>query len=139
MTNKALILGCQRSGTTLLGMILQAHSSVEVIEENNGRFHQIYALTRLLDLARVDSYQSTDAKLAVFKAPRDSHRICEIEQTLPQAKTIWVSREVNQVVASMLSLKTQGGVPWALQFAEKEVIKYLYTTLGSFQIADGFS
>ena len=31
----AMILGCQRSGTTLLGLMLEAHPGVDLIEEND--------------------------------------------------------------------------------------------------------
>ena len=138
MSDKFMILGCQRSGTTLLGMILQAHNNLEIIEENNFWFHRQYALTYQLDLKKVWEYKSPGGKSVVYKAPRDSHRVEEIINTIPNVRIIWIVRNIFQVIASMMTLDTGDGTPWASAFAYKEIIKYLYTEKESYELSDEY-
>jgi hypothetical protein len=133
---KFIILGCQRSGTTLLGMALQAHPDIELIEENNPCFHTQYALTKQINLSAVKEYSSTDRKLTGFKAPRDSHRTEEIVFNVPLTRILWISRDIYQVVASMISLRMGTNITWAIAFAPKEIIKYLYTEKSDYKIAE---
>lgn len=137
--DKFLILGSQRSGTSLLGMALEAHKNIELIEENNLEFHQQYALTKLIDLRAMSQYQSSRGIMTGFKAPRDSHRIKEFIDAIPDIKMIWISRNIYQVVASMITLRVNGKIPWATNFAPKEIIKYLYTYTDDYAIASSFS
>jgi hypothetical protein len=135
---KFLILGCQRSGTTLLGMALQAHPGIDLIEENNPRFHNQYALTKQLNLHAVKEYAPEGCELVGFKSPRDSHRCEEIIRTIPRVRIVWISREIYQVVASMVSLRTGPGSVWALDFAPREIIKYLYAEKEDHELAEQY-
>ena len=120
-----LILGCQRSGTTVLAMSLDAHRDIELVEEDDTRFHFMCALTKRLDLKRVIENNPVVDNIVGFKSPRDSHRVKEIA-ALPQVKVLWISRDVYQVVASMLALLVSDGTSWAVKHARDEVTKNLY-------------
>ena len=74
-------MGCQRSGTTLLGLILNSHSEVTVIDENDNYFHKPSNLTILLDLNKVRSalQEPISQNHFIFKAPRDTTRVDEID------------------------------------------------------------
>jgi hypothetical protein len=123
-----VILGCQRSGTTLLGMALEAHSRIEMIEESDRRFNIPYGLTLRLDLRAVRHYQGNQLSAIGYKAPRDSHRCAEIIRALPAVKFIWMRRDAYPVVASMLSLYVgDSAMPWADEYAPREIVKYLYS------------
>jgi len=123
-SERFVVTGCQRSGTTLLGMALEAHPRIDFMDESDRRFHTKGDLGRTLDLAAVVARVGSAGRLAGFKAPRDSHRVEEIDRALPSVRIVWVEREVRQVVASMLSLATKTG-SWASQQASVEIAKHL--------------
>ena len=115
----AMILGCQRSGTTLLGLMLEAHPGVDLIEENDDRFHPLRDGDRRLDLPAAVQHRPADGLVPVFKAPRETHRLDEIMAARPSTRMIWIERDVRQVVASMIEL-TSGQRSWADRFARRE-------------------
>jgi len=132
-----MILGCQRSGSTLLGMALQAHSGTEIIEENNPSFHVRSASSPIqINLQAVNEYIQEHGKLVGFKSPRDSHRIAEIIRTIPQVRIAWITRDIFQVVASMASLRMPSGATWANSFTHEEIIKYLLVERNDLEIAE---
>jgi len=107
-------------------MSLAAHRDIELVEEVDARFHFMYALTNRLDLKRVIEYQSVEGHIVGFKSPRDSHRIKEIAAAVPRVKVLWITRDVYQVVSSMLVPLASDRTSWAVQHAHDEVTKYLY-------------
>lgn len=122
-----LITGCQRSGTTLLGMVLEAHPEIEIIEENNTRFHSHGKITRELDLPAVATHAPRrPALMTGYKCPRDSHRIREIAAH-DGFLVVWVVRQAKQVVSSMLTLRT-GRTTWAETYAPREIRKHIEST-----------
>lgn len=124
---KYFILGSQRSGTTLLGLCLEAHPDIELIEENDARFHQPYFLTRRIDLGLVNEYKPPCIKAICFKSPRDSHRVKSISLEINPVKILWMRRSVYEVVASMLRPRSAvGGKSWAAKHAEHELTKYFF-------------
>jgi hypothetical protein len=125
MGTRFLILGSQRSGTTLLGMTLQAHPDIEIIEESNQCFHTDQGLTKQLELLVLDQYKPDAHTHIGYKAPRDTHRIDEITHKIPDMRFVWISRDIFQVVASMVSLNLQPMGSWAEVFAPREILKYL--------------
>jgi hypothetical protein len=132
-----MVLGSQRSGSTLLGMALQAHGGIEIIEENNPAFHVRSASSPIqIDLQVVNAYKQEEGKLVGFKSPRDSHRIAEIIRTIPQIRIAWITRDIFQVVASMASLRMQSGATWANSFTHEEIIKYLLVKRNDSEIAE---
>ncbi len=97
MRNKIiLITGCQRSGTTLLHLILNSHPQVHSIDEMH------------FDKQRMVEYiNSSDFAPSVsFKLPVASHALKFIE-TLPDCRILWCVRDPRDVVASMIRLQLQ--------------------------------
>ena len=124
---KYFILGSQRSGTTLLGLCLEVHPDVELVEEADTRFHQPYFFTKRIDLRCVNNYKPDKKRVICFKSPRDSHRVKAIRDEVDSAKILWMRRSVYEVVASMLRPRANvGGTSWASKHAEHELIKYLF-------------
>ena len=111
--DKFLITGCQRSGTTLVAMALEAHALIEIVEENDTRFHVDGIVTRELDLEAVSGQVASDRRMIGYKAPRDTHRIDEVTRIFPLVRVVWVERELRQTVSSMLILKI--GQLWDLE------------------------
>jgi hypothetical protein len=124
--DKFLITGCQRSGTTLMAIALDAHPTIEIVEENNALFHVQGALTRQLDLKAASARAANNGRMIGFKAPRDSHRLNEVLEVLPLIRVVWIEREIRQTVASMLSLGAD--ISWAAEFAPREIRKYIFKT-----------
>jgi len=119
-----IITGCQRSGTTLLGIILDAHQDIDIIEEDNGAFQERIGETLLLKFQNCIDYAASQAQHIGFKAPRDSHRMLSLKTKHPELKTLWLARPAVQVVASMIALEIKG-VTWAMGWAPREIRKYL--------------
>jgi len=124
--DRLIITGCQRSGTTLLGMILEAHPRIDLIDENNPHYHPVGEITYELDVEAAAKPHRGNSVLG-FKAPRDSHRVAEIVQGIPHLRVLWIERDILQVVSSMLSLKVKNGV-WAMEFAPREIRKHIAAT-----------
>jgi len=89
-----LITGCQRSGTTLLSLILDSHPDVRVIDEIE------------FAMANFSNYVINDDRrpYVMFKLPDRSHTVQEFS-TLRNAKVIWCIRDPRDVVLSMITLK----------------------------------
>jgi len=119
-----LISGCQRSGTTLLGLALQAHKDITLFEEDQSRFQERVGETLLLKFPACLEYDAQNPQLIGFKAPRDSHRLLRLIESKPDLKTLWLHRSALQVAASMVSLNING-VSWAMGWAPREIRKYL--------------
>ena len=94
------IMGSQRSGTTLLAMLLDAHPAIDVVDEDNRNFHFRHGPTFLLDFHRVRQHCLRCNHLVGFKAPRDTQRVDELFRTFAEAKILWLARPVEQVVNS---------------------------------------
>ena len=100
-----LITGCQRSGTTLLSLVLDSHPQVKGVDEVD--FDRSKAAIYL----NGPEYHSHVA----FKLPDHAHRV-ESFAALDKGRIIWCQRDPRAVVASMLALnlRAQGRVmPWA--------------------------
>ncbi len=119
-----LITGCQRSGTTLLGIALDAHRDIDIIEEDNGAFQERAGETLLLKFQHCLDYAQSRPQHIGFKAPRDSHRLLDLTAQQPDLKILWLMRPAVQVVASMMSLEINA-LSWAAGWAPREIRKYL--------------
>lgn len=102
-----LITGCQRSGTTLINLILNSHPKIWGIDEDKFSFPYIY------------SYLSSPVPQALpfvsFKLPRYAHILPFIEM-LPGCRVLWCIRDPMDVVWSMVKLNLNLGninAPWA--------------------------
>ena len=89
-----LITGCQRSGTTLLQLILDSHREITRVDED------------AFDLAELPRYlESPDwGPRVCFKLPRFAGRPDFIE-ALEGVRVLWSIRDPRDVVASMLALE----------------------------------
>ena len=118
-----LITGCQRSGTTLLRLILNSHPDILSIDED--RFHYPSINTYLN--ARIDGnrfrfsaestkQQRSESSLVCFKLPKYAP-ILGFLKSLPNLRILWCIREPVDVVWSMLKLQSKldehHTVPWA--------------------------
>ncbi len=101
-----LVTGCQRSGTTLLSLILDSHADATVVDEWD------------FDIDELPRYLSASeySPQVVFKLPRQAHDV-EFMRSLPDVRVLWCVRDPRDVVASMvglhLSLGDAGSAPWA--------------------------
>jgi len=107
MNSPILITGCQRSGTTLLNLILDSHPKIIGIDEME--FDKI-PFNDYLTAPQFHPYVS-------FKLPTDSHRV-QFIKNIPRLKVLWCIRDPRDVVFSMLNLKLyldqDVAVPWAV-------------------------
>ncbi len=94
MSNRILLItGCQRSGTTLLTLILDSHGAVRAVDESE------FAVEKL------DNYRSAAefGPTVVLKLPRYAHDV-DFMRGLPDATVLWCVRDPRDTVASMVSL-----------------------------------
>jgi len=91
-----LILGCQRSGTTLIYMILTAHPRISGRNEDESLFE--YPHWRHLIRHWLEN------KYCCFKLPTKSDDLEFIRKNYPRAKIIWPLRHPHAVISSMRSL-----------------------------------
>lgn len=97
MDNKPVfITGCQRSGTTLLSLILDSHPQVRSVDETEFDGH------KLNEYLGHPSYHPCVA----FKLPGDAAFFRSFKQ-LPGLKVLWCVRDPRDVVLSMINLKME--------------------------------
>lgn len=89
-----VITGCQRSGTTLMSLILDSHADIVGIDEYAFRYPSVY------------SYLNTRyaASHIAFKLPQCAP-LLSFMNGLPGLRIIWCVRDPRDVVFSMLKLK----------------------------------
>lgn len=91
------IVGSQRSGTTLLGLILDSHPRVLVVDEPE-------SYDRLLS-----GYLSeVQGSYIGFKVPTWTHKHAYLNCRYPNARFLFVQRDVRAIAYSMISLKRNG-------------------------------
>lgn len=104
--NAILVAGSQRSGTTLLNLILDSHSEIYGIDEMQFQEEKLS-----LYLNHADYYP-----LVSFKLPSYSAFIDFIKR-IPDVKVLWCMRDYRDVISSMLKLNlnwNNGSLPWAV-------------------------
>lgn len=115
---RAFILGCQRSGTTLMRLILGAHPAVECLDEAR-------AYAELLGTGPADD---PDERLRVYKVPRLTEQMLEGAISDPlygrspsfyqREPLVFMLRSPEDVVASMSVLRdTADQVTWLERYA----------------------
>lgn len=115
--HSVLILGCQRSGTTLTFLILNSHPQVKGIDESESNYsfpHQ-----------NVLYNNSKNNYLTCLKLPNQTFNLKYILQHFPQTKIIWPIRNPYRVVSSMRSFAIQRKAKqgnWLEFFAQKELL-----------------
>jgi len=117
-----LITGCQRSGTTLLNLILDSHPQIRGMDE--WEFEETL----------VDEYLTGPEyhPCVAFKLPKVSYLIPAL-QSIPGIKVLWCIRDPRDVVTSMVRLQQdikvgiRGKLLWSLknpQEAFSSLIKF---------------
>jgi len=101
-----LITGCQRSGTTLLHLILGSHPEIHSIDEMEYSESKLYKYL----------YDTEFSPQVAFKIPVYAPFLDWIKKLLPELRVLWLVRNPRDVVASMMAthLLLTGGasVPW---------------------------
>lgn len=95
--NLILITGCQRSGTTLLLLMLGAHSKVNGFDESE--------VGHRLPSARHTVSNRLQGKLTCWKQPEESGAIDQLQEEYPHADCVWMARNPLAVVSSMRRLQ----------------------------------
>jgi len=112
------ISGCQRSGTTMLRLILESHPCIQCFDEGIG-----YSILVRESKGEASEFVAKEkASLVGFKIPRFAEQLTWSEFSDPDygvfssfykdQKVIHIFRGVLDVVASMIRLKTPGGASW---------------------------
>lgn len=97
-TQPFFVLGCQRSGTTMLIDLMRRSPSVWVHPEKNPLAYDDY---RLRSPATIDGIVwATPADVAVFKPLCDAHLADNILDAHPGAKGVWIVRRWREVARS---------------------------------------
>jgi len=114
LSNKLiLILGTQRSGTTLLFLMLTAHDRITGLDENYADFTYpswpVFATNGLR------------GKRTLYKLPTVTSKFKEIAKLLPKCKIIWIVRNPLAVVSSMRNLKFDDGQNWIEKHGRSEL------------------
>ena len=108
------IFGCQRSGTTLLLSILNAHPSIVGTDETE--FPSPYPFP---SAQRLLLHQLT-GRYACFKMLEHSNKLDFLLQFYPKAKVLWPVRNPHSTVSSMLNLTNSEG-SWVDRCADSEL------------------
>lgn len=113
------ISGCQRSGTTMLRLVLESHPAIQCFDEAAGYDF----LIRQMKGESVELPVKKRASIQGFKIPRFAEQLTRpvfIDPdygTFPSfyknQKVVHVFRDVLDVIGSMMKLKTAEGVSWA--------------------------
>jgi len=114
-----LITGCQRSGTTLLNLILDSHNKIKSIDEAD---FDITEMRKYLAELNLESH-------ICLKLPEESSNMDFIKNKLVRPKVLWLMRDPRDVVASMVNLHLKinrfVSVSWALNYSAVEISKIL--------------
>jgi hypothetical protein len=116
----ALILGSQRSGTTLMFLMLTAHPRVTGLDEIHAKFD--------LPPWPVVAANALAGKRTVYKLPTVTAKVNEIARAYPHSQLIWMIRHPFAVVASMRNLVFPDGRTWLDKYGLKEAQKTLAVT-----------
>ena len=99
------VVGCQRSGTSMMYKTFEAHPYAAVYDEISkvSNKDQKEGL-RLNDLDSVlQEFESNPASIVVAKPLVESHRILELLEKFPNSKAIWLFRNYEDVVNSSIN------------------------------------
>ena len=137
---KFLIIGCQRSGTTMLRLILESHSEIACRDEP-----KCYEILSDPALLQNSLEQEQGKKWVGFKIPRFSEQLDNIQiydfgtPNVPEPfpnfyknnPIIFIVRDVRDVVCSMRELIADG-IPWMKRWGIP-VVKYYIENSSEFQ------
>lgn len=108
------IFGCQRSGTTLLLSILNAHPQITGTDETEFPSPYPFPSAQRLALNRLTGQYSC------FKMLEHSNKLDFLTQFYPKAKVLWPIRNPHSTLSSMLKLTNAEGT-WIDRCADSEL------------------
>ena len=119
------LAGCQRSGTTLLRLILNSHSQITCFDE---------AVAYATFMGQNNSSAESDSKIIGYKIPRFAEQllatdVCDPDYPhIPQFfseenEIIFITRDVLDVISSMKSLKFSAEESWLQKYAV-DILKF---------------
>ena len=91
------IVGSQRSGSTLLKLILDSHPDIIVYEESES-------------YKKLENNDYPQDRVVGFKIPIWTSRISWLKKEYPNAKYIFLKRDLRAIACSMLTLKKEGQI-----------------------------
>jgi len=129
------ILGCQRTGTTLMRLILESHSKISCVDEH--RAYEILSDKKLLN-EELEKNQRKD--WLCFKTPRITEQMTEpfladiginfrTQNNYKGSPIVFMNRNVLDTVASMKTLD-QEGIIWLERWGKKTIDFWCDTTPG---------
>lgn len=99
-----LIVGCQRSGTSMFLRIIERDRRAHVYGEKSELFHDRVGDRRMIETAEaVARVAATRARLVAVKPLVESHRVDEMLDAFPNAVAVWMFRDVRAVAPSNLA------------------------------------
>ncbi len=111
-----LIFGCQRSGTTLLLSILNAHPQLTCVDETEFPSPYPFPSAQRLALCKL-----TGQSLC-FKMLEHANKLDFLSQFYPHAKILWPLRNPHSAISSMLNLTNSEG-DWIDRCADREMTR----------------
>ncbi len=105
------IVGSQRSGSTLLRLILNSHPSIFVRDEDTA-----YKTLRRRRIDRTCAYVGC-------KIPAWTHKYRQLKRTYPSAKYLFIHRDIRAIASSMLTLKLPNGTSWLQSYGFSHAAK----------------
>ncbi len=118
MENSFFILGCQRSGTTLLRLILDSHPKIHCFDESKS--YSVLANKKLLkkELKKYTNLKSVGYKTPSFTEQMNNDVLIEpvnqfrIKNEFHDKKLVFIYRDVYAVVSSMKNYIQTNGLSW---------------------------
>ena len=115
-----LILGCQRSGTTMLSRIFEGDARVSPFAEHTAELSRDDHPLRLRDLESVGRvFARCRGQLIVAKPLVESQRADEILDHFSSARAIWMYRDYRDVVRSYVRIFDRAGINIARKIVTK--------------------
>lgn len=112
--NLFFIFGCQRSGTTLLLSVLNAHPQITAIDETEFPSPYPFPSAQRLIINRIGD------RYLCFKILEHSDKLDFLKKFYPNAKILWPIRNPHSTIASMVSLVNSQG-DWLDRCVIKEI------------------
>ena len=97
---RVFVAGMQRSGTNLLMDVLEESMESDVFHERDPRAFDNYQMRDPAEIQRL--VDASRARLFVIKALCELQELSSLMETFSPAKTVWIVRDYNDVVNSML-------------------------------------